>query len=314
MQEYNITVPAGAHKMRLDALLSNMIAEKSRAKVQQAIKLGYVKINSMIVTDNALSPRESDIIVISFPDPPKFDIKPCDIKLNIVYEDQDLIVINKSAGMSSHPGAGTREDTLVHALRYHTSLLSNIGGETRPGIVHRLDKDTSGLMVVAKNDYAHTHLAAQIQSRSLIRKYKALVWGVINPTSGTIIHNIGRSKLDRKKMTTVKYGGKHAVTHYNTERLLFNGAISLVECKLDTGRTHQIRVHLSHMKHSIVGDQTYGQNSRKLNASDPQIIAKLENFKRQALHSWYISFVHPTKNDIMEFDIPLAEDILEIIS
>ena len=235
------------------------------------------------------------------------------IELDIVFEDADLIVINKAAGLVVHPGAGNYNYTLVNALLYHSDSLSDMGGVIRPGIVHRLDKDTSGLMVVAKNNIAHARLANQIETRNLIRKYKALTWGVLNPLSGIIQTNIGRSINDRKKMTVLKSTGKNAITYYNTEQVFLNKLMSLVECKLETGRTHQIRVHLSHKGHSIVGDQKYGNNSRKIHNVPLLLQDKIVKLKRQALHSWYIKFNHPITAMPMEFKADLPDDIKEVI-
>jgi 23S rRNA pseudouridine1911/1915/1917 synthase len=315
MQEkkYEIIWPVDALKIRLDKAIT-MSLDYSRSKIQNAIELGQALINNVIITDASFKVKPGDIININIEKYEKpINLIPSNVALDIIYEDDDLIIINKEAGMCTHPGFGNYEDTLVNALISRTNL-SNIGDGERPGIVHRLDKDTSGLMVVAKNDYAHQHLANQIETRIIVRKYKALIWGVMNPLSGTIVKNIGRSPLNRTRMCTLDVGGKHAITHYNTDDIFYSGAISMVECKLETGRTHQIRVHLSNSKHSIVGDQTYGHNSRKILQSTNILQQKLENFKRQALHSFYIQFIHPTKNNIMEFNSNLPNDIVAIIS
>jgi len=193
-------------------------------------------------------------------------------------------------------------------------LISDEGGEIRPGIVHTLDKNTSGLMVVAKNNAAHRALATQIESRTLKRKYKALVWGIIKPPEGIITQPMARSKLDRKKMTTVKSGGKAAITHYKTLEIFKSGMFSLVECSLETGRTHQIRVHLSHIGHSIVGDQTYGNNKRKTTGCPETLREVLIKFDHQALHSFYISFIHPITEVLMEFEKELPVDYNNLIT
>ncbi|WP_341794571.1 RluA family pseudouridine synthase [Rickettsia endosymbiont of Rhinocyllus conicus] len=312
MLEYS--VPTELSGLRLDKALSQLLENVSRNQIQKAIKSSCVQINNVIILDSDILVKENDIILFSFKEPEELTIEAADIKLDIVYEDEDLIVINKAAGMTVHPGAGHHDDTLVNALLHHTKNLSDIGSSERPGIVHRLDKDTTGLMVVAKNNKAHMLLANQIEQRQVVRKYKALVWGVINPLEGTIKNNIGRSRSDRQKMTILKYGGKEAVTYYKTLELFYGGSISMVECKLATGRTHQIRVQLSHLKHSVVGDQTYGNNDRKINHAPPELKAKLLDFKRQALHSWYLSFTHPTSNEVMEFSCDLPEDMKVVIS
>ncbi|XVN41040.1 MAG: RluA family pseudouridine synthase [Rickettsia endosymbiont of Argas persicus] len=308
------SIPIELSGLRLDKALSELLENVSRNQIQKAIKSSCVQINDMIISDSDILVKENDITLFSFKEPEELTIKAADIKLDIVYEDDDLIIINKAAGMTVHPGAGHYDDTLVNALLHHTKNLSSVGSSERPGIVHRLDKDTTGLMIVAKNNKAHMLLANQIEQRQVIRKYKALVWGMINPLEGTIKNNIGRSRSDRQKMTILKYGGKEAVTHYKTLELFYSGFISMVECKLDTGRTHQIRVQLSNLKHSVVGDQTYGNNDRKINHSPPELKAKLLDFKRQALHSWYLSFKHPTTNEIMEFSYDLPKDMEGIIA
>lgn len=311
MEEYN--VPKNLDGFRLDKALVGLISKTSRSQIQKLINGLQVQVNGLIISDSDFKVKENDLISVVFKDTEPLTMQEADIKLDIFYEDEDLMVINKAAGMTVHPGSGNHHDTLVNALLHHAKSLSSIGGLERPGIVHRLDKDTSGLMVVAKNNFAHQHLASQIESRNLIRKYKALVWGIINPQEGVIRNNIGRSRILRQKMTILKFGGKEAITHYKTEEIFFNGLISMLECKLTTGRTHQIRVQLSHLKHSVVGDQTYGKNSRKVNHNYSIVPQKLVNFKRQALHSWYISFSHPVSGKLLEFQSPLPQDIMEII-
>ncbi|WP_342267865.1 RluA family pseudouridine synthase [Candidatus Tisiphia endosymbiont of Empis tessellata] len=312
MEEYN--VPNNLDGFRLDKALVSLISKTSRSQIQKLINGLQVQVNGLIISDSDFKVKENDLISVIFKDTEPLTMQEADIKLDIFYEDEDLMVINKAAGMTVHPGSGNHHDTLVNALLHHAKSLSSIGGLERPGIVHRLDKDTSGLMVVAKNNFAHQHLASQIESRNLIRKYKALVWGIINPQQGIIRNNIGRSRLTRQKMTVLKFGGKEAVTHYKTEEIFFDGIISMVECRLTTGRTHQIRVQLSHLKHSVVGDQTYGKNSRKISSNLSIVPKKLMDFKRQALHSWYISFSHPVSDKLLEFESPLPPDIMEIIA
>lgn len=307
-------LPKELHGSRLDKALAELVDKSTRSQMQIAIKDCQIQVNKVIISDSSYKVKENDVIDCIFKEPPPTTMQVANIKLDIVYEDEDLIVINKVAGMTVHPGAGNHQDTLANALLYHAKHLSDIGGMERPGIVHRLDKDTSGLIIVAKNNFAHVNLAKQIETRQLVRKYKALVWGRPNPSEGIVTSNIGRSNSDRKKMTTLKEGGKEAITYYKTEEIFLGGLISLVECKLETGRTHQIRVQMSHMKHSVVGDQTYGHNNRKINNSFAGIQEKLLSFKRQALHSWYMSFNHPQTDEFMEFNIPMAVDIEEIMT
>lgn len=312
MEEYN--VPNNLDGFRLDKALVSLISKTSRSQVQKSINDFQVQVNGLIISNSNFKVKENDLISVFFKAPDPLTMQEADIKLDIFYEDEDLMVINKAAGMTVHPGSGNHQDTLVNALLHHAKSLSSIGGLERPGIVHRLDKDTSGLMVVAKNNFAHVQLAKQIESRNLIRKYKALVWGIINPQEGVIRNNIGRDRIIRQKMTILKFGGKEAVTHYKTEEIFFDGIISMVECRLTTGRTHQIRVQLSHLKHSVVGDQTYGKNSKKVSSNFSIVPQKLMDFKRQALHSWYISFSHPVSDKLLEFQSPLPQDIVEIIA
>ncbi len=298
---------------RLDKALTESCTEHSRSQIQKAIKAGHVVVNEQIISNLSRSVKHNDKISLFIEEEKPQDIVPANIPLDIIYEDDDLIVINKDSNMTVHPGAGENSKTLVNALLYHSNSLSDIGGEIRPGIVHRLDKNTTGLMVVAKNNKAHQHLSAQIESRELKRKYKALIWGILKPFEGVIDANIARSNSDRTKMTIVKNGGKHAITHYKTEEIFCSGLVSLVECTLDTGRTHQIRVHLSQGGNSVVGDQTYGNNARKIRGSAEHLQAELKKMNNQALHSYYISFAHPTSGEILEFEKSVPNDYNELI-
>ena len=318
MTNYNFTLPGNLGHYRLDKALFALTSEASRSKIQKAIKERKVKVNDLIIPDSSFKVKENDIISIILESPQLKEMVGANIDLDIVYEDQDLIVLNKQAGLTVHPGANNYQDTLSNALLFYSDSLSDIAGPERPGIVHRLDKDTSGLMVAAKNNVAHESLAAQIAERKLVRKYKALVWGVLSPQTGIIKNNIARSNIDRKKMTIVTSGGKEAITHYNTVEILLNGLISIVECKLETGRTHQIRVQLSKQGHSVVGDQVYGNNSRKINncsqgLQSEELRCQLNLFKRQALHSYYIGFTHPTTMQFLEFTAHLPQDMLDLL-
>lgn len=313
MSEYKYIIPEHLDGQRLDKALSSLCQEASRSQIQKAIKGEKLRVNRKIISSMSAKVKVGDSVKFIIETEGLVGVEPENIPLDIIYEDEDLIVINKGADMTVHPGAGSPNGTLVNALLYHSQNLSDVGGESRPGIVHRLDKNTSGLMVVAKNNQAHTHLAEQIESRNLVRKYKALVWGIIKPPEGIVDIAIARSHSDRKKMTTVRSGGKHAVTHYHTVEIFQKGLFSLVECKLETGRTHQIRVHLSHIGHSIVGDQTYGNNGRKVNGCPDYLKERLSDFSHQALHSFYISFEHPRSGEILEFEQNPPEDYQELI-
>lgn len=315
MTSYKYIIPEHLSGQRLDKALSSLCHEFTRSQIQKAIKNKQTILNNQIISNLSSRVKENDVVEINIVEKVLENIEPANIPLDIVYEDSDLIVINKSSNMTVHPGAGNYNDTLVNALLYHSKNLSDIGGEVRPGIVHRLDKTTSGLMVVAKNNKAHVHLAAQIESRNLIRKYKALVWGMVKQTDGTIDIPIGRSNSDRKRMTILKDGGgKPAITHYKVLEIIHGGLFSLVECKLETGRTHQIRVHMSHIGHSIVGDQTYGNNSRKIHGCPENLKEELLKIDHQALHSFYISFDHPITKKRMEFVQDLPEDYQRLLN
>lgn len=313
MSEYKYIIPEHLNGFRLDKALSSLCQESSRSQIQKAIKDGKLILNDKIISNISAKVKEHDVVEMTLIEEVQIGIVPKNIPLDIIYEDDDLIVINKSADMTVHPGAGNQDNTLVNALLYHTNHLSDIGGEIRPGIVHRLDKNTSGLMVVAKNNQAHTHLAEQIETRELTRKYKAFIWGMIKTTEGIIDAPMGRNRLDRKKMSVVKIGGKRAITHYKTLEILHNGLFSFVECKLETGRTHQIRVHLSHIGHSIVGDQTYGNNGRKIQGCPEYLKELLSALKHQALHSFYISFNHPRNGERLTFEQDIPADYRELM-
>lgn len=308
MPSYNFTIPEHLQGFRVDKALTLLCEGISRSQIQKAIKERNALINGVVISSFSSSVQENDVININLADALTSEILPANIALDIIFEDDDLIVLNKPVGMTVHPGAGDHSDTLVNALLYHTTNLSDIGGEIRPGIVHRLDKDTSGLMVIAKNNETHISLASQIESRELKRKYKALVWGMLRAQDGIIQNQMGRNRLDRTKMSTVKSGGKIAITHYKTLEIFKSGMFSLLECQLDTGRTHQIRVQLSHLGHSVVGDQTYGNNKRKIDSCEPSLREELKKVNHQALHSFYISFVHPKSRIFMEFEKELPAD------
>jgi 23S rRNA pseudouridine1911/1915/1917 synthase len=248
--------------------------------------------------------------------PPALPAKPQaqHIPLEILFEDAHLIVIVKPAGLTVHPAPGNPDKTLVNALIAHCGAsLSGIGGVARPGIVHRLDKDTSGVMVVAKNDAAHAALTAQFQSRSIERLYQALVWGVPRPATGRVEGAIGRSPRDRKKMAVLRRGGKAAATRYRVLRS-FAKTASLLECRLETGRTHQIRVHMAHLGHALVGDQVYGR-ARQRGAPElpPAVRRTIDGFRRQALHAAVLGFDHPASGGRVRFETPLPEDFSNLL-
>ena len=266
--------------------------------------------------DPAKKVRYGDSLSLSIPEPKKASLKPYKYKLDIVYEDKDLMVLNKPAGIVMHPGAGNFDNTIVNALiNYDKDSLSNIGDEMRPGIVHRIDKNTSGLVVIAKNNQTHEHLSNQFSQHSIKRIYQLLIWGKIRPSKGKIETLITRSSKNRQMMEVSNMKGKKAITNYKTVELFENKNIptlSLLECKLETGRTHQIRVHMNYLGNSIVGDDKYKKRFKKIHNTDPLIEKKLLNLKRQFLHAKTIGFIHPKKNKELIFNSILPKE-LEIL-
>ena len=299
---------------RIDKFLSDKISKTnqniSRTRIKNLIEESAILINEKICQDASYKIKGDEVIEINIPDPKPTNLIPKKIPFEVIFEDEFMMVINKPHGLTTHPGNGNHQETLANALlEYCGDNLSGINGVLRPGIVHRLDKDTSGLMVVAKNDLAHQSLAKQIQERTLKRNYLALCSKVPKPLKGKIKKNIDRSRINRLKMTIVQNGGKEAITNYEVKEIFQNGLFSLVECKLETGRTHQIRVHMASIGHAIIGDQLYG-NRGKFSKDLPENIKNaLEGLKRQALHSYKISFFHPKTSREMDFEIPFSDDI-----
>lgn len=291
MKSLKLYVSDETSGVRIDKWLSENIDELSRASVQKLLKEGNILINSGAVNKN-YKLRKNDVIDINIPDPVILDVLPQDIPIDIVYEDDDLLVVNKPKGMVVHPAAGNYDNTLVNALLYHCKgRLSGINGVIRPGIVHRIDKYTSGLLIVAKNDNAHKHLAEQIKSHSFTREYCGIVCGRIKDHENTINAPIGRHKYDRKKMTVTDKNSKNAVTHYKVLKVFEK--YTLLQFKLETGRTHQIRVHMSYIGHPILGDDVYGKAFKGIDG--------------QCLHAKKIGFIHPSTGEYMEFDSELPE-------
>lgn len=317
-ETYSFVIEESQAGGRADKVIAALCEDLSRARVQSLIDEGAVKINGLKVKSSRKI-EAGDEVVITVPPAASAIIEAEDIPLDIVYEDEDMLVINKAAGMVVHPGAGNWSGTLVNALLHHCKGdLSGVGGVARPGIVHRLDKDTSGLMVVAKNDTAHQGLSAQLSDRSLSRTYKALALKVPVPSKGTVNAPIGRHRSNRLKMTIDERNGREAITHYRVEKT-FGAALSLVECKLETGRTHQIRVHMELIKHPLVGDALYGPQPTALRAAmekegyGPETVQKALEFPRQALHAKAIGFIHPVSGEEMAFEVPLPEDMDKIL-
>jgi 23S rRNA pseudouridine1911/1915/1917 synthase len=274
---------------RLDAFLADMMAELSRTAIKELITSGQVWVDGQI-RKPSYRLKEGEEVLINLPEARPVSIEPQNLPLEIIYQDQDIAVVNKPKGMVVHPAHGNWDQTMVNALLYHIKDLSGINGQLRPGIVHRLDKDTSGVMVVAKHDQAHRSLAEQIKEHSMKREYQALVHGIIKENLGTIEAPIGRSRTDRKKMAVTK-DGKPAISRYRVLERFHN--YSLVQVSLLTGRTHQIRVHFSYIKHPVVGDPVYGPAKQHLELDS------------QALHACILGFRHPRTDEYMEFSSPL---------
>ena len=300
---------------RLDKWLAGAVADLSRERLKTLIKQGRVRADGETITDPSYGVKPGQTFDVDVPEPTSPIPKPQEIPLVIAYEDEAVIVVNKPAGLVVHPAPGNPDHTLVNALIHHCGdSLSGIGGVRRPGIVHRLDKDTSGLMIAAKSDAAHQALAADFAARRIDRKYLALVWGVPKPSAGKIEGNIGRSPKNRRKMAIVSRGGREALTQYKVQER-FGDAVSLIQCKLATGRTHQIRVHMTHIGHPIVGDATYGRApARKLRSLPMDTVQAIYDANRQLLHAGTLGFRHPSTEAVMSFDSDLPVEFETIIT
>ncbi len=303
-KQFTVRIKAENKGERIDSILCKKLTALTRSAIQRLMREGNITIDSLPVKPSQKL-KGGEMISVIIPAPSEISTKAEDIPLEIVYEDSDLLVIDKPAGMVVHPAAGNYSGTLVNALLHHCKDLSGIGGEIRPGIVHRLDKDTSGLIVAAKNDSAHISLSKQLKSRALTRIYKALTRGIPRRMSGIIDASIGRNPLHRKKMAVLKEGGREAVTHYRVEEKF--AGYALIELSLKTGRTHQIRVHLKSVNCPLLGDATYGHG---ITEKEKRMGLRLG---RQALHAETIKFIHPAKGEEMEFHSPLPQDMKHAI-
>ena len=313
---YTVPVPENKAGMRLDKLLTEGAEGLSRARIQALMAEGNVFVGEMggqTVSDGSKKTRAGDVYVICVPPAVAAEPEPQDIPLDVVYEDGDLIVIDKPPGLVVHPAAGNADGTLVNALLAHCKgSLSGIGGVARPGIVHRLDKGTGGLMVAAKNDAAHEGLSKQFADHSLDRAYLAVVWGVPMPPKGEIEGNIGRSPQSRKKMAVVQKGGKYALTRYRVLKA-FGTVASLVECRLATGRTHQIRVHMTSIGHPLIGDPVYGGNKKGMRGQlSAEARAAVESLDHQALYAYELGFMHPLTGEKIHIKKQNSKFIKEI--
>lgn len=316
-EHYKFIADKGQNPLRVDRFLMNFVEFATRNKIQQSVKAGNVRVNDKVVKSNH-KVKGGDVVTIVLDYPKETnELLPQDIPIVINYEDDDLLIVNKEAGMVVHPGFGNYDGTLVNALAFHFQNLPNMGEEERPGLVHRIDKNTSGILVVAKTERAMTILAKKFENRDLNRKYIALVWGDVKEDEGTITGNIGRSLKNRKVMDVFPDGkyGKHAVSHYKVlERF---GYTTLVECKLETGRTHQIRAHFKSIGHTLFNDEEYGGDAILKGTTFTKYKQFVQNcFKicpRQALHAKSLGFEHPTTKKEVFFDSDLADDMQELI-
>ena len=302
---------------RLDVFINEKIEYLSRSRIKKLIQMKKVKINNDTTISCSKKLKEGDIVKISIINTPEDTILPKNIKINIIYEDNDILLVNKPSGLTVHPGAGNKNNTLVNGLIYlYKNRLSNINGKVRPGIVHRLDKDTSGLLVIAKNNEAHINLASQFSSRKIKREYIALVWGKLRPQNGRIETLLTRSKKNRKMMEIGITKGRKAATNYKTLEIFENEkspTFSLIECKLETGRTHQIRVHMSYKGNNILGDKKYKKKFKKFKNIDEDLNNKILNLDRQFLHAKQLGFDHPRIGERLEFSSNIPIELNDIL-
>ena len=303
--------------LRVDIFIKKIENQISRTRIKNLILNNSLRLNNKIIKDPSKKVSVGDIVELIIPEIKKYSLKPYKYKLDIVYEDKDLIILNKPAGIIMHPGAGNYNNTIVNALiNYDKNSLSNIGDKLRPGIVHRIDKNTSGLIIIAKNNSTHEKLSTQFSDHSITRIYQLLVWGKVRPPSGRIKTLITRSSKNRQMMEVSSIKGKRAITNYKTIEIFENKKIptlSLLECKLETGRTHQIRVHMNYLGHSIVGDDKYKKKIKKVKNISPILEKKLIGLNRQFLHAKILGFFHPNKNKEMIFDSILPQELKIIL-
>ena len=303
---------------RADIFLSKKINDLTRSFLKKLIKKNLLKINNKIINSPSIKLKTDDYLEIKLIYDQEKKLIPKKIELNIIYEDEDILIVNKQKGLVVHPGAGNFKNTLANALAYkYKKNLSDINGKLRPGIIHRIDKETSGLLVVAKNNISHSNLGKQFSEHTIKRKYKCLVWGILRPLNGRIDTLISRNKKNRQLMTVSELSGKRAITNYKTLRTFFRKdipKISLMECELETGRTHQIRVHLSYKGVSILGDKQYGKKKLKFKKINEELAFLLNSLQGQLLHAETIEFTHPTKNKWVKFKSELPKDFKKMQS
>ena len=312
----NLLVGTQDDILRVDQFINKYEKDLSRSKIKNLILKKNLSINNKLNDDPSKKTKINDKISLIIPEPEEVNLKPFEYKIEIIYEDNDLLVLNKKADISMHPGAGNKDKTLVNALINYKKQLSNINGELRPGIVHRIDKHTSGLVVIAKNNFTHENLSNQFSEHSIERKYQTLVWGKLRPSNGKIETLITRSSKNRQLMSVSLSKGKNSITNYKTLEIFEKETVptfSLIECKLETGRTHQIRVHMSYKGNNIVGDQKYKKKFKKIKSINKDLEKKIMNLDRQFLHAVSLGFTHPTKNKRMNFKSKLPNDLENIL-
>ena len=309
----NLIVEDNENDLRVDVFINKREKLISRTRIKNLILKKKLQLNDQIINSPAKKVCTGDKLSLNIPEPQKASLKPYDYKLDIIYEDDDLLVINKPSGIIMHPGAGNYDKTIVNALmHYDKNSLSTIGDELRPGIVHRIDKNTSGLIVVAKNNETHENLSHQFSEHSITRVYQLLIWGKLRPSSGKVDTFITRSSKNRQLMEVSGSKGKRAITNYKTIEVFENEktpTLSLVECKLETGRTHQIRVHMNHLGNSIVGDDKYKKKYKKIKNIDLKLEKLISKLDRQFLHAKTLGFIHPKTNEEMIFSSILPQEL-----
>ena len=313
----NFIVKESENNLRIDVLINKRDELISRTRIKNLILKERLKLNNEILKSPSKKVVTGDKVNLIIPEPEKASLKPYDFKLEIIYEDEDLLIINKPAGIIMHPGAGNYDKTIVNALvHYDKDSLSSIGDELRPGIVHRIDKNTSGLVVIAKNNKTHEDLSKQFSEHTIVREYQLLIWGKLRPSSGKIETYIVRSSRNRQLMEVSRSKGKKAITNYSTIEIFENDKVptlSLIKCRLETGRTHQIRVHMNYKGNSLVGDDKYKKKYKKLKNVDLKIQNSVTKLNRQFLHAKTLGFIHPRTNKEMIFSSILPKELNNIL-
>jgi 23S rRNA pseudouridine1911/1915/1917 synthase len=313
----NFLVKSKDNGLRIDIFINNKEKSLSRTRIKNLILKEKLKLNDQIIKNPSKKVITGDNLSLQIPEPEKASLKPYNFKLEIIHEDEDLLIINKPSGIIMHPGAGNYDKTIVNALvNYDKNSLSTIGDELRPGIIHRIDKNTSGLVVIAKNNKTHENLSNQFSEHTIIRIYQLLIWGKLRPSSGRIDTFITRSSKNRQLMEVSRSKGKRAITNYKTIEIFENEktpTLSLVECKLETGRTHQIRVHMTHVGNSIVGDDKYKKKYKKLKNIDIELKSSISKLDRQFLHAKTLGFIHPKTNKKMIFSSILPQELNNLL-